>query len=349
MSRPRELAREAYRNLGWQHLLLAVSALLALTGAALLLNLQAQSSVQQELHLRQNGSPVWSIAADEDSPFPAAMCAAVAQSSGVAAAGGVLTDTPPSTTVIPGSQQELPITLMTPNFPQVFVPETPPGVITVGSELVELNQVSLGQPIWIGDERRAALEYVLPSWTPISQLSAGIGIPVAYDGAIAECWVRMDPGAAAAGGELLRAWFGAQLRVTQFAPPASSASPWQQWTAIAQLHPGLLAGLCLCLISAALHWNRRAEYGVRRVFGSTSAEIAAMSAIESALVIMPTAMISVGLVAVAALFGWITALPQTMPLAVTVCAAGGAIAVAGSSLLARAFARTSPVDTLRDR
>lgn len=292
MWHPAELLQEAQRNLGPRQLIAGVVGVaMALSGALALVD-QAERSIGQERALRQAGSLVWAAEAPENSVLDGNLCSMLAQQKGIAASGGLTTERPSPMTVFPGGGQ-LPVAYVTSGMPQVFSPMTPPGQPTIGHDLLELENVSIGQSLVLPDGAVAGtLTEPLPAWVPLAALGSGVTLPTVATTPVSTCWIRMEPGAQDYGQDVMEYTFPGAA-VGAFNPrSAELLSPISQWNALIRIHPGLVMGLLLGSVMALLTWSRRAELATYRTFGTTTGQLAAMLAAEYILVLIPTAAVA---------------------------------------------------------
>ncbi|HLS63891.1 MAG TPA: hypothetical protein VK060_10965 [Ruania sp.] len=349
MWRPDQLLGEALRNLGTAHRILGVVIALVLAGVSGYVILQADRALNQEEQLRAAGSLVWvATATDETVPLSGAACTRAGAWPGVAVAGG-LAVRPSGPLYAYHGGLELPVQAVTPGAVQVFLPEAPWAMPTVGAELVQTGQVGAGQWLLAADGSRAVRPEYQVEQAPVSVLTSNVTTTVLADTPVSTCWVRMQPGAVSAGGDVLAAAFpGGTATIARFLPEATGVlTPAQQWQAALALQPWLIGGLMITAAVLLVSWSRRSQLAVYRTFGTPRTIVMVMLAAELVLVALPA-------VAAAVLAATITAAATGVPLHVLGIAArhtGAALLIgtAASTLLVATLLRGSLTETLRDR
>src|SRR5699024_677993 len=165
---------------------------------------------------------------------------------------------------------ELPVHAVTPGAVQVFLPEAPWAMLTVGAELVQTGQVGAGQWLLAADGSRAVRPEYQVEQAPVSVLTSNVTTTVLADTPVSTSWVRMQPGAVSAGGDVLAAAFpGGTATIARFLPEATGVlTPAQQWQAALALQPWLIGGLMITAAVLLVSWSRRSQLAVYRTFGT---------------------------------------------------------------------------------
>ncbi len=346
-----ELAAEARRNLGPRHAMTGVLAFLVLAAVLTFVVVQAQQALDQEAQRRAGGSLVWTISADDGTTLPGTTCTRLSLTPGIAAAGGVAATAPGPFYPYPGARP-VQASGLTATAVQVFDPTAAPGTATLGADLQALGTV--GPRGWLHDadgNRIVQLQTTVSDTVPLGLLTSGITVPAPGDAPLTQCWIRTTPGAVDAGRDLLAyAFAGLPASITPFSPPATDVlGPADQWRAAIGLHPWAVGAILLGLVGALVTWSRRTELAVYRAFGTTTATLTALVAIELALVLVP-ALAAAVLATTTLLAATIGAV--TIPVLTVALTQAAAAALTGYAL---AVALTPPVlrgrvtDQLKDR
>lgn len=351
MWRPDELAAEARRNLGPRHAMTAALAFLVLAAVLAFVVVQAQQALAQEAQRRVGGSLVWTITADDGITFPGTACTRLALVPGIAAAGGVTATAPGPFYPYPGSRSVQAVGL-TGSAVQVFYPDAPPSTATLGADLQSLGTVGPGG--WLHDadgDRVARLDTTVPATVPLGLLTSGVTVPAPADAPLSQCWIRTEPGAVETGHDVLAYTFtGLPATIAPFSPPAADVlGPADQWRAAVALQPWAVGAILLGLVATLATWSRRTELAVYRAFGTTTATLTTLVAVELALVLAPAlaAAVLVTTTVLAATNGGIASPVLTVALtqAAAAALAGYALAVAFTPLVLRGRV----TDQLKDR
>lgn len=352
MWRPDELAVEARRNLGPTHAVLGVLSTLVTGAVVALLLIQGSAALDQESARRAAGASVWTAtAADPATPLDGAACTRLSGLAGVAVSGGVAAEPPTDLRAFPGGSP-LPVTGLTGGAAQVFVPSAPWAESTVGDELAALGEVGPGS--WLVDasgERVVQVTAVLGD-APASSLSSGLTVPVASDAPLAACWVRMVPGAAGLGDDVLTgAYPGGVAAVAPYLREQPGVlTPVERWRSTVGTQPWAVGGAVIAVTALLALWARRAELAVYRAFGTPRGVVVALAAAELVLVLVPATAAGVMLGALAQAV--VAGAGASWELAGTAVAQACAAALAGlvlTVLLAPLTVRQGLTDTLRDR
>lgn len=293
MWHPGLLLREAFRNLGPRHAVLAVvtAAMLAMCGVATVVS--ASSVLNQHDGELVRGGTVWWIQADSDGqPVPARLCAQLNGQPGVIGAGAV------------GQEQRewhafsgargVTVDVATPGIWAAWAVAEPPGEVVAGSDLADTGLAAVGTVLYDGEGNSHRIDARTSDSVKPARLLANVVMTRPPDFAMSECWVRMDPGAFEAGRDLLDFSFaGHGVAISPFAVDDSALlSPQEQWQRYAGLAPGLVAGVLIGLLVLLTHWGRRPELAVYRTFGSSRAELMFLTMGEVALVLVPSVILA---------------------------------------------------------
>lgn len=352
MWRVDQLLVEARRNLGPAHAVLGVLAVLVAGAVTALVLIQGSAALSQEAERRAAGSLVWSAtASDLAGPLDGAACARLAGLPGVAASGGQAVEAPADLHAFRGGMP-LAVAGLTPGAVQVFVPSAPWATATVGTDTVELGEVARGSWLVDGSGARVVQVTDVIAQAPVSALSSGITVPVDPASDLVTCWVRMEPGVAEQGGDVLTAAFPAgRAAVAPFLrDQAGALTPLARWEAVLGLHPWAIGGGVIAVTGLLLLWARRTEIAVYRAFGTSRVVAVASTAIELLLVLLPATV--AGVLAGAVACAGVTRAGASAALVAT--AAGQAVAAVCAGLvltlvLAPLTTRRGLTDTLRDR
>ncbi|NHT18048.1 FtsX-like permease family protein [Cellulomonas sp. IC4_254] len=352
MWRPDELLVEARRNLGPAHAVLGVLSALVSAAVVTLLLLQGGAALHQESARRAAGALVWTATASEPSvPLDGAACTRLTGLPGVAVSGGVAAEPPTELRAFPGGSP-LPVTGLTGGAAQVFVPSAPWAAATVGAELAALGEVGRGS--WLVDaagSRAVQVTEVLDA-APVSALSSGLTVPVTSDAPLSACWVRMDPGAAPHGGDVLVGAFpdGVASVSPYLRDQEGVLTPVERWRSTVHLQPWAVGGAVIAATALLALWARRTELAVYRTFGTPRSVVVALAAVELIFVLVPAA--AAGVLLGAAACAVVTGAGAPWDLAGTAVAQAAAAASTGvllTVLLAPLTVRQRLTDTLRDR
>lgn len=352
MWRPDELAGEARRNLGPAHAALTVLMTLVLCGVLLYVLVQGQQALDQEVDRRAAGAFVWTAtAADENAPLSGLACTRLGALPGVAAAGGVSAAPIGPLYAFDGSRTPVPAAGLTPGAISVFVPGAAPDETAIGGDLLSLAGAGPGQ--WLMDDRgiRAARPTLVVSDAPVGLLTSTVTVPVGADSPIISCWLRMEPGAVGAGGDLLSFAFpNGQALIAPFLPESAGVlTPAEQWRAAMAVQPWLVGGVLIAGAIGLTTWTRRTELAVYRTFGTTRAEQMFLTAVEIGLMAIPAAAASLLGAVVVAAARWHGVPPTLVGSAAAQASAALLVGVAAGTALTPLVQRGSLAETLRDR
>lgn len=291
MWRPSLLVREAYRNLGARHTVLAVALSATLIVAGVLTSLQAASALRQQDAHGERGAAVWWVQAGDKEPVPARLCAVLNGRPGVVGAGAL------------GREQMqwypfegargVTADIATPGIWVAWAAPQLEGRTVAGADAVDLGFVSPGG-VFIDEAGHIhRIEASTPPSVQPDRLRANVVATRFPDFAMSECWVRMEEGSVAAGRDLIAfAFSGHEIEITPFvADDSIRLSPLEQWRGFAGLFPGAVAGALVGLLVWLSLWSRRTELAVYRTFGTTRGEVAFLVAIELGFVMAPAALI----------------------------------------------------------
>lgn len=289
--RPRELVTEAVRNLGPHQLGAGLVIALILTVFGLLTLGQARSALTQEWSRQEAGGLVWSASAVPESPLSGATCESLNQYGGVAAAGGITVEPPGDVRILPQTPA-LPAKGVTPHALRVWAANSPTTGVIIGTDLEELYRASRGSVIHDSSGVQATIDARTSPTVRPDQLNSHLLVVTHSDQSLTDCWVRMEPGAAPYGEELLKYAFGQNPGVQivpYLAPLTGTSNPSQQWHSYADSHPWVLAGVLVALVLTFSVWSRRGEIAIYRAFGTPRTVVAALIALEAVLIILPAA------------------------------------------------------------
>lgn len=108
---------------------------------------------------------------------------------------------------------------LTPGALTVFVPEAAPDVVTLGSDLFALGAAAPNQWLVDAEGQPALRPTMLVSASPLGLINSSVTMTTLADTDVDACWIRMQPGAASAGSDVL-----------SFAFPARKPSSHPSWT-----------------------------------------------------------------------------------------------------------------------
>jgi len=350
--RPDQLAGEAYRNLGPAHVVLGLLLALIVAGVAGYVGVQAQQALGQEAELRAAGSLVWVAAAsDEGRSLDGTACGRLGAIPGVAAAGGVAASSVGPVYAFSGSRTPVRAVGLTPGALQVFVADAPPATPTLGRDLAALAGVGAGQ--WLIEdtgERTIHLEAVVDD-APSSLLTSTVTVPVLADTPLDACWIRMKPGAVAAGGDLLSFTYpDGQAVITRFLPEATGVlRPVEQWRAAMAVQPWLVGAAVIAITVVLVNWTRRTEHAVYRTFGTTRPALLLMITVELLLVALPAVAGAAVVASALAAIRWQGLPGAVLEVAVTQALASLLTGLIAGTALTPLLQRSDLAEVLRDR
>lgn len=281
--RMRELAGEAWRNLGLRHLFWGLALVLVCVGLTLAHAQVATRTLRLQAQANQRGGQVVTIAIPSDaSPFPAALCEGLTRFDSVRAAGALIADPAPELYAYPGGPP-VPVVRVTSGLVRVFAPGLTPGLTRVGVDLAALGRSGVGT--WLLDAQGRPQVHVdanLPD-VPLSSLRSNVVIQVAPQGTARNCWMRLRPGAQQHAASLIRTQFvGYKVNWEQFYTPEQR--PVETWESFAGLRLWWLGGAAVGLIAGVLTWTRNKESVVYLTFGTSRWMVAVLYGCEYLMV-----------------------------------------------------------------
>lgn len=342
-----ELVQEAWRNLGVRHLILALTAFLV-AGAMTYLSLQAASSaIDQVLERRAAGALVWEATAKEPTGLPGPACHRLNALPGVRAAGGVLVDSQEYR--LPSGQRAAVLLVQPPtlnvwnNGPPLTLDKA-----LIGRGYEQVGAASVGTQV-LGSAGPLEVVGRLPPEIAHDQLQSSIVMAGLVTEPVHQCWVKMAPGAAASGGNLLEHVFGADATVAPHLRASTGLlEPLQQWQGLAGTRPWLFAGLALGLVGAVVAWTLRSDLAVYRAFGTPMAQCLLLYWLELTFSAIPGSALGTS----TALLTWAATQPvhaEALPVALSWSAAAVAIGLGLSTVSVLFTAGGTLSEQLKDR
>ncbi|MCL2788018.1 MAG: hypothetical protein FWD59_05920 [Micrococcales bacterium] len=297
--RLRELLTEARSGIGPRGIAVGLIALTGLAAAATVSGMQAEGAIRQENSLRRDGSLVVAVQyrdgedMERQRPLKGRDCERLNGLGGVQAAGGILLERPPAPVPFPEGPG-IPALHVTPHALTVWQAEAPMDEIVIGPDLEDLGTVTVGTAlIW-----DAGPAYQVGSradaYIPHSGLRSAVMIPHHADANLSECWIKVSPGNQRLGLELATAVFSqAQVEIVPWlTAQTQTLSPTQQWHAFVDWHPWFAVAVFLALVIFVITWSRRSEMAVYRAFGTTNGELTLLITAETAVVLLPAALVA---------------------------------------------------------
>lgn len=346
-----ELAREARGNLGPRQVLFGAVALVMLSSLGILTGLNATRALEQERDRRAAGGLTWVADRSDERPLSAASCEALNRVDGVAAAGGVVDGSPADVYPFVGANP-LPVRQVTPHALAAWTDQDYGNALVLGRDLEALGQASLGSSVVNETGTEVGVIGVrLDPAVPVGALRASVIVRVAPTVPLSACWVRMQPGAYATGGDVLGPAFAGQgARVAEFLPTSRGPSPYERWVEFAGIQPWIAAGALIVIVAALLAWTRRSELAVYRAFGTTRWQLGVVLWIETLAVLLVAASLASSLsllVVGAAAHGGLG--QDVSAIMLRLIAAAAALTLAVAPAMSVLMQRGNLADQLKDR
>lgn len=241
------------------------------------------------------GRFVWRVAGTSpDAQLPSGRCDSLGAIRGVRAAGAALS----GSQVIAGNQPEARYELLrvTAGLPPIYWPEddisTPTGGVLAGSAVARTLGLVPGAAVRLADETMPSVhvtlivDRVMPPSPREESADRRLFVVVPAGPGTLECLVDPDPASSAAVGDIVRAWFPADLGVTVLpflpgtvlsrTPEAELADRLSAW--------GWPLGTAVLTSTTLLIWYaRRADAALYRLLGLTTPKLALMYGVEHVL------------------------------------------------------------------
>lgn len=281
------IVREAIANAAAHRLgavLLALFALATPSTGVTLSSLHVTGIEERQAELRERGSGVFIVAAEDRRALPAARCDALATVPGVSAAGAVIGG---SHMLTPTATAD--VLAATPGWPLVVWPSLDAGHGMLAGAVIANEQGLVAGAILAPG---ITVDAVAPPSLRVERADLGLVEVVPPTGTVTECLVEAEPGAERAVEALLLGWFRSSPAIVQpmFAAHQAGRTPQQELDGRVTLWAAP-AGAALVGGALIVAWlARRAEFAIYAAAGIRRGGLLLMLAVEwSVLMLVPAA------------------------------------------------------------